>query len=197
MSTPRTVRLSPNDNVVVAVDPIPEGASAAGVTAHARIMRGHKMAVAPIAQGRAGAQIRPDHRLCHGADRAGRVGAHAERRDARFRARLSIRRGREATTRCCRPNCARPSRAMCGRGQDRHAQLHRHSHLGELLGLRGALHRARGGALRRARRSSRNRRRGGVRARHRLRARGEGRGLRCAPAHAVGLRDARQPRRAP
>ena len=33
MSTPRTVRLSPNDNVVVAVDPIPEGASAAGVTA--------------------------------------------------------------------------------------------------------------------------------------------------------------------
>ena len=33
MSTPRTVRLSPNDNVVVAVDPIPEGAAAAGVTA--------------------------------------------------------------------------------------------------------------------------------------------------------------------
>ena len=51
MSTPRTVRLSPNDNVVVAVDPIPEGASAAGATARARIMRGHKMAVAPIAQG--------------------------------------------------------------------------------------------------------------------------------------------------
>ena len=51
MSTPRTVRLSPNDNVVVAVDPIPEGAAAAGVTARARVMRGHKMAVAPIAQG--------------------------------------------------------------------------------------------------------------------------------------------------
>ena len=65
MSTPRTVRLSPNDNVVVAVDPVPEGASAAGVTARARVMRGHKMAVAPIAQGRAGAQIRPDHRLRH------------------------------------------------------------------------------------------------------------------------------------
>ena len=53
MSTPRTVRLSPNDNVVVAVDPIPEGASAAGVTARARVMRGHKMAVAPIAKGEA------------------------------------------------------------------------------------------------------------------------------------------------
>src|SRR5436309_8741328 len=51
MSTPRTVRLSPNDNVVVAVDPIPEGAAAAGVTARARVMRGHKMAVAPIGQG--------------------------------------------------------------------------------------------------------------------------------------------------
>src|SRR4051795_12648558 len=51
MSTPRTVRLSPNDNVVVAVDPIPEGAAAAGVTARARVMRGHKMAVAPIDKG--------------------------------------------------------------------------------------------------------------------------------------------------
>jgi len=51
MSTPRTVRLSPNDNVVVAVDPIPEGSVTAGVTARARVMRGHKMAVAPIAQG--------------------------------------------------------------------------------------------------------------------------------------------------
>src|SRR5947199_2974385 len=51
MSTPRTVRLYPNDNVVVAVDPIPEGATAAGTTARARVMRGHKMAVAPIATG--------------------------------------------------------------------------------------------------------------------------------------------------
>src|SRR5689334_3307007 len=51
MSTPRTVRLSPADNVVVAVDPIAEGAAAAGVTARARVMRGHKMAVAPIGQG--------------------------------------------------------------------------------------------------------------------------------------------------
>src|ERR1041385_8343498 len=51
MSSPRTVRLSPSDNVVVAVDPIAEGATAAGATARARVMRGHKMAVAPIAQG--------------------------------------------------------------------------------------------------------------------------------------------------
>ncbi len=51
MSSPRTVRLSPSDNVVVAVDPIADGAAAAGVTARARVMRGHKMAVAPIGQG--------------------------------------------------------------------------------------------------------------------------------------------------
>src|SRR6187402_61905 len=51
MSNPRTVRLSPSDNVVVAVDPIADGAAAAGVTARARVMRGHKMAVAPIGQG--------------------------------------------------------------------------------------------------------------------------------------------------
>ncbi len=51
MSTPRTVRLSQNDNVVVAVDQVPEGTAAAGVTARARMMRGHKMAIAPIAQG--------------------------------------------------------------------------------------------------------------------------------------------------
>src|SRR3954466_7936907 len=54
MSTPRSVRLSPNDNVVVAVDPIPEGAAAAGVTARARVMRGHKMAVQPIDKGEPG-----------------------------------------------------------------------------------------------------------------------------------------------
>src|SRR5947209_17598561 len=51
MSTPRTVRLSPNDNVVVAVDPIPEGAAAAGATAKAGVMRGHKLAVARIDRG--------------------------------------------------------------------------------------------------------------------------------------------------
>lgn len=50
MNAPRTLRLAPDDNVVVAVDAIGEGISASGVTARARIPRGHKMAVAPIAQ---------------------------------------------------------------------------------------------------------------------------------------------------
>jgi len=51
MTPPRFVRLAPDDNVVVAVDPFPEGTIVVNVSARARIMRGHKMAVAPIAQG--------------------------------------------------------------------------------------------------------------------------------------------------
>ncbi len=47
----RVVRLSPDDNVVVAIDQIGEGVTASGVTARERIPRGHKMAAAPIAAG--------------------------------------------------------------------------------------------------------------------------------------------------
>jgi altronate hydrolase len=48
---PRVVRLHAADNLVVAVDPITPGAIVAGVTALARVPRGHKMAVAPIGEG--------------------------------------------------------------------------------------------------------------------------------------------------
>src|SRR5262245_58408038 len=51
MSAPRTIRLSPEDNVVVAVDQIVAGAAAAGVTARERVPRGHKMAVVAINEG--------------------------------------------------------------------------------------------------------------------------------------------------
>jgi altronate hydrolase len=51
MTAPRTIRLSPEDNVVVAVDQIVVGAAAAGVSARERVMRGHKMAIAAIGQG--------------------------------------------------------------------------------------------------------------------------------------------------
>jgi altronate hydrolase len=50
---PRTLRLAASDNVVVAVDLIPQGAPVAGVTAGDKVMRGHKMAVQPIATGEA------------------------------------------------------------------------------------------------------------------------------------------------
>ena len=50
-NTPRTLRLNPNDNVIVAVDTVEAGAGPDGITAKARVMRGHKMATASIAKG--------------------------------------------------------------------------------------------------------------------------------------------------
>ena len=51
MSNPRTIRLSPEDNVVVAVDQIGAGANVAGVTARERVPRGHKLAIKAIGEG--------------------------------------------------------------------------------------------------------------------------------------------------
>src|SRR5262245_35667108 len=50
-SNPRTLRLNPRDNILVAVDPVERGCTIDGVTASARILRGHKMAAQPIARG--------------------------------------------------------------------------------------------------------------------------------------------------
>jgi altronate hydrolase len=51
MKNPRTIRLSQDDNVIVAVDQIAQGSPAGGTSARERIPRGHKMAVVPITQG--------------------------------------------------------------------------------------------------------------------------------------------------
>lgn len=51
MSSPRSIRLSPEDNVVIAVDQITPGATASGTTASERVPRGHKMAITAIAEG--------------------------------------------------------------------------------------------------------------------------------------------------
>src|SRR5437763_7002594 len=48
---PRSIRLNTTDNVVVAVDTIDKGRRVAGIMTTARIPRGHKMAVVPIAKG--------------------------------------------------------------------------------------------------------------------------------------------------
>jgi altronate hydrolase len=50
-AAPRTLRLNPRDNIVVAVDAIAAGALAADIKARARVPKGHKMAVVPIAPG--------------------------------------------------------------------------------------------------------------------------------------------------
>lgn len=51
MSTPRTIRLSSDDNVIVAVDQILLGTGLANLVAQQRIPRGHKMATAAIHKG--------------------------------------------------------------------------------------------------------------------------------------------------
>ncbi len=48
MTEPRSLRLNPSDNVIIAVDEIPAGASAQGIAARERVPRGHKMASAAI-----------------------------------------------------------------------------------------------------------------------------------------------------
>ena len=50
-TAPRTLRLDPRDNVVVAVDTVPPGATVETIAASARVPRGHKMATVKIARG--------------------------------------------------------------------------------------------------------------------------------------------------
>jgi hypothetical protein len=91
MTASRTIRLSPEDNVVVAVDQIVPGTTVAGVSARERVMRGHKMAIAAIKEGE---PIRKYGQII-GFYCAGRLGARAQYGAARFCARLPFRRGCE------------------------------------------------------------------------------------------------------
>ena len=50
-TSPRTLRLNAKDNIVVAVDTVDAGARVQGVTAGARVPRGHKLATAKIEKG--------------------------------------------------------------------------------------------------------------------------------------------------
>ena len=51
MSEPRTIHLGATDNVVIAVDAIGLGDTAHGITARQKVLKGHKMAIAPIREG--------------------------------------------------------------------------------------------------------------------------------------------------
>src|SRR5919112_613056 len=51
MTAPRTIRLSADDNIVIAIDQVKQGDDVSGLTARERILRGHKMAVEPIREG--------------------------------------------------------------------------------------------------------------------------------------------------
>ena len=133
---PRTLRLNARDNVIVAIDTVMPGVTVQGVTAAARVMRGHKMAAAADRQGPAGPQVRPDHRLCHRGHRARQPRAHAQLLVRRVRARLCLRRRTRKRRAAAAARGARHLRRLPPRQrQGRHAQLHRHPHQRELLGL--------------------------------------------------------------
>src|SRR5919112_6799174 len=51
MTAPRTIRLSADDNIVIAIDQVKQGDDVSGLTARERILRGHKMAVEAIREG--------------------------------------------------------------------------------------------------------------------------------------------------
>ena len=178
MTTPRTLRLSDKDNVVVAIDQITAGTTANGIVARERVPRGHKMAIAAIAEnapmhkygqiiGFASKPIAPGEWV-----HEHNVGMHDFARDYRFCRRCAERRNPAA-------RAARDLRGLCAsQRQDRHAQLHRRAHLGELLGLGRQIHRRGLQPIRPARRLSGSRRRRALRARHRLRHGRLWRGLR-------------------
>lgn len=70
-AVPRTIRLNASDNLVVAVDAIPEGATIHGVVARTRIQKGHKMAIAAIAEGEAVRKFGQTIGFAHGSIAAG------------------------------------------------------------------------------------------------------------------------------
>jgi altronate hydrolase len=70
-AVPRTIRLNVTDNLVVAVDAIPEGCKLHDTIARARIPKGHKMAIAAIAEGEAVRKFGQTIGFAHGAIAAG------------------------------------------------------------------------------------------------------------------------------
>ena len=137
-----TIRLHPDDDVVIARLEIPTGTllTKENVRAMVTIPAGHKIAVRAVAAGQAGAPLQPDHRLRHARHRRRRPRARAQHRDGRLPARLCLFvPGKEDRLRR-EPGHLHGHRARRRPRGD--AQLHRHPLQRELLGDRGADDRA-------------------------------------------------------
>ena len=80
LAVDQTIRLHPHDDVVIARLEIAGGTvlTKENVRAAGPIPAGHKIAVRAVAQGEAGAALRPDHRLRHARHRRRRARAHAQ-----------------------------------------------------------------------------------------------------------------------
>ena len=196
MTTPRTIRLAPEDNVVVAVDQIPAGAVAAGVTrARARAARPQDGGRRPIATASRCANTTRSSALRPKPISPGEwvhnqnVALHDFARDYRFAEGARNDEMLPPELRATFEGYLRPD----GKTGTR-------NYIGILTSVNCSavgreIHRRRGQALRHPRRPSRNRRRGAVRSRHRLRHGGLWRRLGRAAADAMGLCDASQSRR--
>ena len=197
MPDPRTIRLASDDNVVVAVDQIPPAQRVAGVTARERVPRGHKMAIARdrararrcANSARSSASPRGRSRRATGCtSTTSRM--HDFARDYRFAEDAQERRGAAA-------GAARDLRGLCAaERQGRHAQLYRRPHLGELLGLASPASSPRRSTAPACSTTIRSID-GVVPFVHGTGCgmAAQGRGLRRAAAHAMGLRHPSQPRR--
>ena len=144
MNTPRVIRLNGEDNVVIAIDLVNQGDPAHGLTARQRIHKGHKMAIAADPRGRAGPQVRPDHRLRERATSRPANGCTSTTSGCTIsRATTASPRTRKTTSLLPEDMRATFEGYRRAERQGRHAQLHRHPHQRELLGVGRALHRAR------------------------------------------------------
>ena len=131
MAPAPVIRLHPDDGVLIARSSLPAGMVVAdGVTTVERIPAGHKVAIRADRGRRADPPLRPDHRLCDRADRAGPARPYPELRHGRFRQGLCLRRRRHADAefRSARDLRGHPPPRRPGRDP----QLYRHPHLGEL-----------------------------------------------------------------
>ena len=144
---------------------------------------------------RADPQIRPDHRFRLPPDWPWRVGARAQLRSSRIRARLPLRRGHAPREHRAGGRAADLPGLPPRQRQGRDAQLSRGPNFGELLGDGRALDRQGGRALRNSRRLSACRRNHRAGPWHGLRHGRERRGVRGAHAHPMGLRRQSQHRR--
>ena len=193
---PRTLRLNAKDNIIVAVDTVMPDVTVQGITATARIMRGHKMARDRIAKGQpilkfgqiigfATEDIAPgSHVHTHNCSFAEFERDYAFAQDAKEEPLLPPE-ARATFEGYRRANGKAGTRNYIGVLTSVNCSASVARFMAEAVTRSGIL-----AAV------SQHRRRRLVRARHRLRARRQGRGLRGAGAHAVGLCRPRQPRRA-
>ena len=127
MAPPPVIRLHPKDGVVIARATLLPGAPVADGVVAVRAHPGRAQGRCPPARrGRAGAPLRPDHRLRHAADRARRSTSMCRICGmGEFAQGLCLRRGREAD-RDDRPAGDLPGHPPRGWAR-RDAQLYRHA----------------------------------------------------------------------